>query len=99
MSRQPILRGERLRPGTHVDLVGAFRADMREADDTCCAAPASLDSRETTLDHIGELKIPLAQGVIHPRQRAWRSLRPRRADAAAPMRLHFARMAAARILT
>lgn len=65
MSRQPILRGEWLRPGTHVDLVGAFRADMREADDTLLRrARIFVDSRETTLDHIGELKIPLAQGVI-----------------------------------
>lgn len=65
MARQPILRGEWVRPGTHVDLVGAFRADMREADDALLRrARIFVDSRETTLDHIGELKIPLAEGVI-----------------------------------
>ena len=30
LSREPLLRGEAVRPGTHVDLVGAFRPDMRE---------------------------------------------------------------------
>lgn len=65
MAREPVLRGEWVRPGTHVDLVGAFRADMREADDALLRrARIFVDSRDTTLDHIGELKIPLAAGVI-----------------------------------
>lgn len=65
MARQPVLMGEWVRPGTHVDLVGAFRADMREADDALLRrARIFVDSRQTTLDHIGELKIPLAEGVI-----------------------------------
>jgi len=65
MARQPVLMGEWVRPGTHVDLVGAFRADMREADDTLMRrARIFVDSRQTTLDHIGELMIPLADGVI-----------------------------------
>ena len=32
-SREPIVRGAWLRPGTHVDLVGAFTREMRESDD------------------------------------------------------------------
>ena len=65
MAHDPVLRGEWVRPGTHVDLVGAFRADMREADDALLRrARIFVDSRQTTLDHIGELKIPLAAGVI-----------------------------------
>lgn len=65
MTKQPILRGEWLRPGQHVDLVGAFRPDMREADDTALRrARIFVDSRDTTLDHIGELKMPLASGVL-----------------------------------
>lgn len=35
LSKQPIIRGEWLSPGTHLDLVGAFRPDMRESDDEC----------------------------------------------------------------
>ncbi|MBM2575493.1 ornithine cyclodeaminase [Jannaschia sp. Os4] len=65
MSTDPVLRGEWLSPGTHVDLIGAYRPDMREADDaTLRRATLFVDSRETTLDHIGELRIPLAEGVI-----------------------------------
>ena len=65
MARAPILKGEWVRPGTHVDLIGAFKADMREADDTLISMGSLfVDSRDTTIDHIGELKIPIAQGLI-----------------------------------
>jgi ornithine cyclodeaminase len=48
-----------------LDLIGAYRPDMREVDDTAlCRAKLFVDSRATTLDHIGELKIPLAAGAI-----------------------------------
>lgn len=30
---QPVVHGKRLRAGTHLDLVGAFKASMRETDD------------------------------------------------------------------
>ena len=63
--QQPIIRGEWLRPGTHVDLIGAYTPDMREADDECLRRGSLfVDARETTINHIGELMIPLAQGVI-----------------------------------
>ena len=65
MATAPVLRGDWLRPGQHVDLIGAYRPDMREADDTALArARVFVDSRETTLGHIGELKIPIEAGVI-----------------------------------
>lgn len=65
MSTTPLLRGDWLRPGQHIDLIGAYRPDMREADDAVLRrATIHVDSRDTTLDHIGELKIPLAAGVI-----------------------------------
>jgi len=65
MSATPVLKGDWVQPGTHVDLVGAFRADMREADDALLQkARIFVDSRETTLAHIGELKMPLASGTI-----------------------------------
>lgn len=67
MATAPLIRGEWLRPGQHIDLIGAYRADMREADDDALrCARLFVDSRDTTLDHIGELKIPLAEGVITP---------------------------------
>lgn len=65
MARQPVISGDWVRPGTHVDLIGAFKADMREADDSLIAKAALfVDSRATTLGHIGELMIPMASGVI-----------------------------------
>lgn len=65
MAREPILQGAWVRPGTHIDLIGAYKADMREADDALIAQAALfVDSRETTIHHIGELMIPIATGVI-----------------------------------
>ncbi len=65
MATEPVLRGDWVGPGTHVDLIGAFRAEMREADDALLQkAGLYVDSRDTTLHHIGELKIPLAAGAI-----------------------------------
>jgi len=65
MARTPVLMGEWIAPGTHVDLIGAFKSDMREADDTLISTGSLyVDSRDTTLHHIGELMIPLAAGVI-----------------------------------
>lgn len=67
MATDPVLLGEWLSPGVHIDLIGAYRPDMREADDTVLKrGRIFVDSRDTTLDHIGELKIPLGEGVISP---------------------------------
>jgi ornithine cyclodeaminase len=65
MTAEPIIRGAWLRPGQHLDLIGAYRPDMREADDAALlASRIFVDARATTLHHIGELKIPLDEGVI-----------------------------------
>lgn len=65
MSTDPVLRGDWLRPGQHVDLIGAYRPDMREADDTALhRARLFVDNYDTTLGHIGELKIPLEAGTV-----------------------------------
>ncbi|WP_341211032.1 ornithine cyclodeaminase [uncultured Limimaricola sp.] len=65
MAKAPVIRGEWLRPGQHVDLIGAFTPQMREADDLALQrARIFVDARATTLDHIGELKIPLQAGAI-----------------------------------
>ena len=65
MSVDPVLQGSWVRPGTHVDLIGAYRPDMREADDQLIAGgELFVDSRETTVTEIGELLIPIQRGVI-----------------------------------
>ena len=65
MATQPVLKGAWLQPGQHVDLIGAYRSDMREADDEAMRrSRIFVDSRDTTLGHIGELQIPIDAGVI-----------------------------------
>jgi ornithine cyclodeaminase len=65
MSPAPVLKGEWLRPGQHLDLIGAYRADMREADDAALVrSRIFVDSFETTIAHIGELLDPIERGVI-----------------------------------
>ncbi|MEL0153866.1 MAG: hypothetical protein VW779_11645 [Halieaceae bacterium] len=64
-ARSPIIRGEWIKQGAHVDLVGAHGPDMREGDDELISTAALfVDSRESVLEHIGELRIPIAQGVM-----------------------------------
>jgi ornithine cyclodeaminase/alanine dehydrogenase-like protein (mu-crystallin family) len=65
MSREPVVDGSALKPGAHLDLVGAFTPDMREADDTALTrGRLFVDARETTIHEIGELMIPLKAGTI-----------------------------------
>lgn len=65
MATEPLIRGEWLQPGQHLDLIGAYRPDMREVDDAAMArARVFVDARATTLHHIGELMAPLKSGAI-----------------------------------
>ncbi|MEM0929118.1 MAG: ornithine cyclodeaminase [Pseudomonadota bacterium] len=65
MAKDPLIKGDWIRPGTHVDLIGAFTPDMREADDQLMqCAEIFVDAKETTIEDIGELKIPISRGVI-----------------------------------
>ena len=65
MSTTPLIKGEWLQPGQHLNMIGAYRPDMREADDTALErARIFVDSYDTTIGHIGELKIPIEAGVI-----------------------------------
>ena len=65
MSTEPLIKGDWLRPGQHVDLIGAYRPDMREVDDTALTrARIFVDSFDTTVGHIGEIKIPIETGAI-----------------------------------
>jgi ornithine cyclodeaminase len=61
----PILHGDRIRPGTHVDLVGAFTPRMREADDALVQrASVFVDTFAGALKEAGDLVQPLESGAI-----------------------------------
>lgn len=65
MAKDPLILGAWLRPGTHVDCVGAFLPDHREVDDdVVTGAELFVDSRLATLDEGGDLVIPIGNGVI-----------------------------------
>ena len=65
MSSTPLIKGDWLHPGQHLNLIGAYRPDMREADDDAIArSKIYVDCRETTIGHIGEIQSPLDRGVI-----------------------------------
>jgi len=64
-SGEPVLLGEWVRPGTHVNLVGAHTAGTREADTALIArGRVYVDSRESAMDEAGDLLIPLREGAI-----------------------------------
>lgn len=68
MTTHPLIRGDWLQPGQHIDLIGAYRPDMRETDDTALRrARVFVDSLDTTVGHIGELKIPIEAGSFEAR--------------------------------
>ncbi len=65
MARAPLVRGEWLAPGAHLDLVGGFTPEMREADDEAVRrARVFVDTREGTLAEVGDILEPLRAGVI-----------------------------------
>lgn len=68
MSLEPLVKGAWLKPGAHLDLVGGYRPDMREADDECLARAAQIyvDARFTTLEVAGDLTQPIAAGLLKP---------------------------------
>lgn len=66
-SALPVVQGDWLSPGTHLDLVGGFRPDMREVDDAAVrGARIVVDTRAGALAEAGDLVEPMARGVIGP---------------------------------
>ncbi|GAA5543681.1 ornithine cyclodeaminase [Brucella sp. NBRC 113783] len=65
MATEPLIKGAWLKPGAHVDLVGSYMAEMREADDETMrrAAVICMDTREG-YDCTGDIIQPLQAGII-----------------------------------
>jgi len=65
LSQTALIRGAWLKPGTHVDLVGAFRPDMRESDDEAVRrSTVFVDSRAGALAEAGDLIQPIRAGIF-----------------------------------
>ncbi len=65
-SREPLICGGQVRPGTHIDLVGAFTRDMRESDDALVnAAEVFVDTFAGALKEAGDLVQPLEKGTLN----------------------------------
>ncbi|MFT5755467.1 MAG: ornithine cyclodeaminase/alanine dehydrogenase-like protein (mu-crystallin family) [Alteromonadaceae bacterium] len=65
LSQKPLLFGKWLRAGQHLDMVGAYRPDMREMDDECLLrARVFVDNFDSALRETGDIAIPLSKGVI-----------------------------------
>jgi alanine dehydrogenase len=65
LARDPLLRGHWLKLGTHVDLVGGFTPEMREADDEVVKrARVFVDTREGALKEAGDVVQPIRSGVL-----------------------------------
>jgi ornithine cyclodeaminase/alanine dehydrogenase-like protein (mu-crystallin family) len=69
LSTEPLLQREWIRPGTHIDLVGAFRPGMREADDALVAASHVVcDTRAGVLAEADDVRVPLEKGLLSATQ-------------------------------
>ena len=65
LSEEPLIFGAWLKPGAHLDLVGAFKPTMRESDDVAVKrARLFCDSTSGVLKEGGDILIPLGAGVI-----------------------------------
>ncbi|MCW5681494.1 MAG: ornithine cyclodeaminase family protein [Xanthobacteraceae bacterium] len=65
LSQTPVVSGDWLKEGAHLDLVGAFRPNAREADDAAIRrASIYVDTRRGALKEAGDLVMPMAAGIL-----------------------------------
>jgi len=65
MSQEPLIQGTWLQAGQHLDLVGSFRPDMREADDDCIRrSRIVVDNFTGACKETGDIATPLADGIL-----------------------------------
>ncbi|TIW19381.1 MAG: ornithine cyclodeaminase, partial [Mesorhizobium sp.] len=64
MSDKALVKGALLRPGTHLDLVGAYLPTLREADDTALARGTIFVDSRNNMKSGGDLSQAVASGAI-----------------------------------
>ena len=68
LAKTAIIKGEWIKPGTHLDMIGSHKPDTREADDEAIRKSSIfVDSRAGALHETGELALPIADGIITER--------------------------------
>lgn len=63
-STRPLVQGAWLKPGCHLDLIGAFKGDMRESDDRAVMQAQIFVDRREGASLAGDLAQPIAEGKI-----------------------------------
>ena len=64
-SHEPLIKGSNLKPGVHLDLVGGYTPQTREADDEAARrALVFVDRQESAFDGVGDILQPIASGAI-----------------------------------
>jgi len=65
LSKTPLIFGNYLKPGQHIDLVGAYKKDMRESDDVAIKKSlVFVDTYKGGLKESGDIVIPIQNGII-----------------------------------
>ena len=65
LSKTPLVLGKYLKEGQHIDLVGAYKKDMRESDDEAIKkSQIYVDTYQGGLKESGDIVAPLQQGII-----------------------------------
>jgi len=64
LASEPIVRGGWLRAGAHLDLIGGYRPDMREADDAAVKRSRIYIDTDAALAEAGDLTQPISAGVV-----------------------------------
>jgi len=64
LAQEPLIRGAWLRPGTHLDLVGGYTPEMREADDAAVARARVYVDTDAALHEAGDIVQPLRSGHL-----------------------------------
>jgi len=65
LSSEPLIRGEWLKPGAHLDLIGAYKPTMRESDDEAVRRSSIfVDTRAGALKEGGDIVQPIEAGII-----------------------------------
>lgn len=64
LATDPVVRGDWLPPGVHLDLIGSFTPAMREADDACFVGARLFVDTDEALAKSGDLLVPMQHGVL-----------------------------------